>query len=283
MSFTYIDIGIVAILLIAFLVGIKKGFVDSILGLIGGVVSLIIAILLADSVVNLIGDFLGIRSSIQTWATGFLTDSVFKGDPLFTQPMDAANVGTIVEQALEQLKLPEIISQPLSESLTALVNGVLANTEVANTSFVEILAPVITRMIMLVIAVVLTFIVIRIVVAIIEAIAKAILRTSKSLRGLNRFFGGLVGLVKGVLAILIIFTLGTFVLGGADPNGTDIKAQVLQTVETSTIGKFVYDNNILAKLINDNINWDNILNSILNPEPQPGASPAPTVLPSATP
>lgn len=280
MTFTYIDIGIVAILLIAFFVGVKRGFVDSILGLIGGIVSLVIAILLADTVVALIGDFLGIKSSIQTWATGFLTDSVFKGNTLFTQPMDPENVSSIVAQALEQLKLPEMISAPLAGSLESLVNGVLANTEIANASLVNILAPVITRVIMLIIAVILTFIVIRIIVAIIEAIAKAILKTSKALRGLDRFFGGIVGLVKGALAVLIIFTLGTFVLSGTDPNGTDIKAQIVQTIDDSTIGKYVYHNNILTKLITDNINWESIEQLITG---QPAATPAPTAAPSSTP
>ena len=49
-QFTYVDIGIIAFVVIFFFIGLKRGFIDSVLGLIGGLVSLAAAILLAQKV-----------------------------------------------------------------------------------------------------------------------------------------------------------------------------------------------------------------------------------------
>ncbi|MDD4002645.1 MAG: CvpA family protein [Clostridia bacterium] len=291
MALTYIDIGILAILVIAFFVGIKKGFIDSILSLIGGLVSLIIAILLASTVVDLIGDTFGIRSSIQNWSVKFLTD-LFNPEGveghLLTSPIGAENIENLIAQAMAQLKLPAAIADPISKALATAISGSIANTNVANSSLVDILAPVVTQAIMLVIAVILTFIVIRIVVAIVEAITKAILRTSSSLRGLNRLLGGVIGILKGALAVVIIFTIGSFVLGGVDPESEsqDLKTQIRSTIDKSAIGSVIWESNPLPKYITDNINIEEILNKIIrgeNNEPDPEGTPAPTAEATAEP
>lgn len=289
MSFTYIDIGIVALLLIFFLFGIKKGFMDSILSLVGGLVSLVIAILLADQVVQLIGDTFGIRTAISNWATGFLTNLFnpegVENHPL-TSPIGEENIGNLVMMAIGKLGLPESISQSIGGALTTAITNSIQGTEIAQKSLVQIINPIMTQAIMLVIAVILTFIVIRIIVAIIEAITKAILRVSKSLRGLDRLLGGVVGIVKGALAVLIIFTIGFFVLSGTDPNsqGGDLKTQVRVTIEQSQIGKLVYDNNPIPAWITQNINIDKILGDILGGgNNQPQTTPDPTSEPSPSP
>jgi uncharacterized membrane protein required for colicin V production len=295
MALTYIDIGILVILVIAFFVGIKKGFIDSILSLIGGLVSLIIAILLASTVVDLIGDTFGIRTYIQNWSVKFLTD-LFNPDGvkghLLTSPIGEENIENLIAQAMAQLKLPAAISGPIADALAKAINASIANTNIANNSLVDILAPVVTQAIMLVIAVILTFIVIRIVVAIVEVITKAILRTSSSLRGLNRIMGGVIGIVKGALAVVIIFTIGAFVLGGVDPESesNDLKTQIRKTIDQSAIGSVVWEMNPIPKYITQNINIEEILNEEIlnkiirgdNTQPDPTGTPAPTATPDET-
>jgi hypothetical protein len=117
-------------------------------------------------------------------------------------------------------------------------------------------------------------------VGIIEAITKAILRTSKSLRGINRFLGGIIGIAKGALIVVIIFTIGSFFLTG--DTSTGLKNQIKTNVDQSVIGKYIYDNNPIPGYITSNINLDGILGNITglfggdNNNPENSAEPTPS-------
>lgn len=290
-DFTYVDIGILAVLAIFLIIGFKKGFIDTILGLVGGLVSLVVAVLLAGTVADMLYPLFGMGNAIEGSMNGFLANLLNPEgieNSVFTSPIGAAeNISALVHEAISKLGLPatftDSISASLSESITAAIAGSEAAV-IAEKSLVQILAPVLTRVIMLVIAVIATFIVIRIIVSIIEAITKAILRTSRSLRSIDRLLGAIAGVAKGLLLVVIIFTIGFFVLSGVEPNSenTDIKSQVRTSIEESQIGNFIYHNNPVPKLITDNINFDNILNGLLgifngNETPPPAEqSPDPT-------
>lgn len=292
-QFTYLDIGIVALLIIFFFIGLKKGFIDTILGLIGGLVSLIAAILLASTVADMLYPAFGMGDSINVFVNGYLTKLLNPEglqNNVFAVPIGSAeSLGPLVAEAIGKLGLPETITNSLTESITnAIVSALEADSGLsilAENSLIEILSPIVTRAIMLVIATLATFIAIRIAVAILEAIFKAVLKTSRSLRSIDRLLGGIVGIVEGALAVVIVFTIGFFVLGGVQPdeNSADLKAQVRAEVEKSTIAKMVYDSNPVPKLITDNINLDKILETIglmpspsSNPSVNPSASPLPS-------
>jgi uncharacterized membrane protein required for colicin V production len=303
-EFTYLDIGILAVLFIFLIIGFKRGFIDSILGLIGGVVSLVVAILLADKVAEILYPVFGMGAALEGQVNGFLTkllnpegveNNVFTS-VLGNQENMTAYVQSLIGEAISKLGLPASFTSGIVSSIATAVTSAFSGTELAEKSLVQILTPVISHIIMIVISVIVTFIAIRIVVAIIEAITKAILKTSRSLRGLNGLLGGIVGVAKGALFVIIIFTIGFFVLSGVQPNSGnhDIKSEARTMVENSKIGKFIYDNNPVPKLITDNINFDRIVNGILgifnpsqsqSPEPsdqpddsqppEPGNSPTP--------
>lgn len=299
-QFTYLDIGILAVLFIFMIIGFKKGFIDTILGLVGGIVSLVAAIFLAGKVADMITPLFGMGDAIHNSVYDFL----FK---LLNPTNDPANVyttaigsqesiGNLVYEAIAKLGLPDSFTSTISTSISGAISNAIANSEVAvitEKSLVEILSPVVTRVIMLIIAAILTFIVIRIVIAIIEAVAKAILRTSRSLRSLNGLLGGIFGIVKGALIVVIIFTLGFFLLSGVDPESeaTDIKTEIRRTIDNSQIANYIYQNNPLPKLITDNINFDDIIGNILgilpgnnnDATPTPTPEPTPTVEPTETP
>lgn len=279
-GYAYTDIAIAVILLLCFISGIKKGLIDTVLGLIGGLVSFIAAILLAETVANFISPLFGIGDAINNSVNGFLVKLLNPtgdaGNQFAVAIGSVENIQALVSEAIGKLGLPATFTASISNSIATSINTAITNSavaEIAEKSLIEILTPMLGHVVMLVISVILGFIAIRIVVAIIEAIAKAILNTSKALRDLNKFFGGLVGIVKGALVVLIIFTIGFFVLGGTEPNpeSADLKTQVRTNIDQSIIGKYVYENNFVPKLITDNINFEQIINNLLgrdnNPDP----------------
>lgn len=271
-EFTYVDIGVFAILFIFFIIGIKKGFIDTILGLVGGLVSLVVAVLLASQVADLIYQPFGIGDSILGSVTGFLNNLLSfdaTGSNAFIEPIGTEqNILLLVTDAIAKLGLPESFTTSISGSISTAITNAIAGSEaavIAEKSLVEILSPILTRAIMLIIAVIITFIVIRIIVAIIESITKAILRTSRSLRSLNGLLGAIAGLAQGLLVVIIVFTIGFFVLSGTEPNtgNTDTKSEVATSLENSKVAKIIYDANPVPKLITDNINFQEIINGLL--------------------
>lgn len=298
-QFTYVDIGIIAFVVIFFFIGLKRGFIDSVLGLIGGLVSLAAAILLAQKVAEALYPVFDMGNSIQNYVSGYLTNLLNPEgleNNVFTVPIgDKENLKPLLMEAISKLGLPQSFTDSISDSLaSAIINGLSTDANFAmltEKSLVDVLSPVITQAIMLVIAVLATFIAIRIAVAIIEAIFKAVLHTSRSLRSINRLLGGIVGLAEGALAVIVVFTIAFFILGGVEPNSgnQDIKSQVRTAIEQSKIGKMIYDNNPVPKLITDNINIDKILQDLgiggVLPSPSPSVNPSeqPTPEPSAEP
>lgn len=298
---TYVDIGVIAFVAIFFFIGLKRGFIDSVLGLIGGLVSLAAAILLAQKVAEALYPVFDMGNSILNYVTGYLTKLLNPEgleNNVFTVPIgDSENLKPLLMEAISKLGLPQTFTESIRDTITgAIINGLSADASLAvltEKSLVDVLAPVITQAIMLVIAVLATFIAIRIAVAIVEAIFKALLRTSRSLRSLDRLLGGIVGLAEGALAVIVVFTIAFFVLGGVEPNSgnQDIKSQVRTAIDQSHIAKIIYENNPMPKLITDNINLDKILSDLglggilPNPSPsaQPSASPDASAEPSAEP
>lgn len=285
--FAYIDIGIIAVLIIFFISGLKKGFIDTVLGLIGGLVSLVAAILLADTVANIISPLFGIGDAINTSINGFLGKLLNPNNDSSSQFAVAIgsveNINELVKNAINTLGLPPAFTDNISTSIAAAINSALSGSDaaiLAQKSIIEILTPIIGRVVLLVIAVILTFIAIRIVVALIESVAKGILRTSRILMNLDRIFGGLVGIAQGALVVLIVFTIGFFVLGGtvANPEATDLKTQIRTNIDNSTIAKYVYESNPVPKFITDNVNLDNIIKNLFgvggnNETPTPTPTP----------
>jgi len=284
-GFTYLDIGVIAILIIFFTIGIQKGFIDTVLGLISGLVSLIAAILLANRVADLITPLFGIGSSIENAVSDGLIkllDPQDVGNGFTVAIGSQENIASLVAEAIAKLGLPAQFSQSVSASITTSITNAIASSEaaiIAEKSLVQILSPILTRVIMLVISVIVTFIVIRIAVSILEAIAGGILKSSKSLRNINSLFGGIAGLLKGSLIIIIVFTIGFFVLSGVEPNSgnTDLKSEVRTQIENSKIAKPIYEINPVKELITNNLDIQKILNDLLGIKSEdPNSSPVPT-------
>lgn len=271
---SFVDIGLAVFLLIFVIIGAKKGFMLSLLGLIGTLVSLIVAIFLAQRVADLLYPVFGMGDAINKWSTGIISGILNPdADPgnMFAIPLGAPeNISGIVNEALSKLGLPAFIITPLGESISGSIGNYVANSGAAileEMSIINVLAPIMTNVIMLFIAGLLTFIVIRIIVAILSAIVKAILKSSKALRGADRWLGALLGAVKTVVFALVVFTISFFLLGNAitdtpSEETTGIRATVNNSINQSTAGRFIYDKNPFPKLITDNLNIQNIIDDI---------------------
>lgn len=265
---TFFDIGVWAVLLIFFLIGVRHGFINGVLSLVGAIVSIVAAIYFAGKFADLIQPLIG--PPIDNWVNGLLVK-------LFNPENDPANIyqvaigseeniARLVGDAISKLGLPEAFTASIQTSITNSITLAVADNAAVlqENSIIDILTPIIGRGVLVLIAGIVLFIAIRIVIAIIEAVFRMILLSSGVLKSIDRLLGGVFGLIKGALTVLIVFTLATFILGGTEPNpeSNDIIVKVRTNIDQSNISKVIYENNPIPQFLADNVNFDKIITDL---------------------
>lgn len=226
-----IDIIILCVLAIFAIVGMIKGFLNTIISLFGNIASLAVAILCAkpvsqflDKIFNIVGGIGGsIANSLSSSITPFQS-----ADGAITTLTGAdlknylANDGLTFQERLFSLFI--------EDSKTFTVDTASANPyAAADATVVQYIGHTIAGIIALVIAVVVMFILLRIGILLLSKLFDALTK-NKAIGGLDRSVGFLFGLIKGALLVSVV--LGVFYLvANTTVNGW---------IENSTITKWVY-------------------------------------------
>jgi uncharacterized membrane protein required for colicin V production len=220
----FIDIGIIAIILLFLIIGLFKGFFKSVLGLIGTVVSLIITFFLARWLTDLAlgndGGFfnklvLGDTMSLKSLFVGWLDNTALSG----------------VVIGAESGELTDVVGGGLAAVLGAILSALAPGT---TGSLVEVTATLLSTGIFFSIVAIVLFIVLKIILAILNSIVDRI-RQNKTLRGIDRFFGMLVGAAKGFFTVAIILVVSSFFIN------LPFMSWYKEAVDGSTIGRPLYN------------------------------------------
>lgn len=214
---------IVIAILVCFLIrGVLKGFLYVALSTASLVVTLIIAGLLVPWFSGVIeSSFIG--KGVESQISAYLDQNL--NDPLVN------SVGSIQESVIGNLPLPQNMREDISEK-----NTTDEYVELQVGSFTEYLkvrlVKIANRVIAYVILSILLFILIRILLSFSKAIRKIPI-----VGGINAFFGGVVGLLEG---LLILWCLCLLIMMFS---GTSFGVKAVEVINGSKFLKFIYDNN----------------------------------------
>ena len=231
--FNWVDIVIMIILVFNVFRGISLGFIRSTLGVVGYIVAGIVAKMYSSNVyeyaVNNFDFVKDLKTSISNSIMGTLKSSGMDMD------LSGIDFSALDPNALNSLNLPE--------SLKSQVMNVMNNLKIdPSLPFASNIASKLSEFFIMAIAFILVFIVIyiifKIIVKILDAIAKL-----PVLNELNKLGGFLVGLFNGFLFIYMIMLI--ILISSPIINSTE----VLSAIQSSTMGNFFYNHNILLVFI----------------------------------
>ena len=219
-----IDVLIVLVLLITGLIGIKKGFLKSLLSLFNWVVCLAVSIWLAKYVANWVGSWFGMENAI----AGKISSSIIGVNSELGNSVASFGSKDAIMNACAGMNgiLKQLINMIFSSN----------NVDFASESAVaDVAGAGVAHICVLAISAILLFVIIKIVLAILGKMFDNIART-KILGGLNRVLGFVFGLVKGGCLVIIV-------------NIIMVALSLVPVINNSVIKPVVQDNTKIEKVI----------------------------------
>jgi uncharacterized membrane protein required for colicin V production len=221
---TYFDIGILAVILIYSLIGLKRGLLSSIAGLISFLGALAAAYFLGEQVRILLESF-AIHTSIQT----FLQNEVFINNAIFETQLTNDNFAQTVLAGLSVLNLPSEVASPL-----------MVFVEGLNQPLGQALAEGLTNFSMILLSFVGVYLAVRIVLQIIMNALVRLVKRSQVTSNLDSIFGLIFGLAKGIVFVFVIVAILTALSFINVEVNNFLVEQLKLTTEDQTIGKLFY-------------------------------------------
>lgn len=213
-----VDIAIVVIIILAIILGRKRGLTVCLVNIFSLIIALVVAFMFCKPVGNYIMERTPVGSNIKSQ----IKQSIPMSDDIKFD---------------DNSKLPEGIKSYISNQVTA-VNG-------AKDSTIESVSSELTKDIVTVIAFIGIFIVVRLVLVVVKIISKIITKLP-ILKQIDHIGGAICGGVQGVIAIYCILAVLSIVSPLIENTG------VIKQIDNSHIGKMMYNNNIVVKKLYKN-------------------------------
>lgn len=196
-----VDIIIIVLLLIGAIVGVVKGFVNSIFGFIATLVAMVGAYFLAKPFINFLQSFWDVQGMVNGWCISLL--GKISGFDLSCETSEAFLQA--VESSRSGMGLVAPIFGSWFDSLVAAAPELSYPTSVAAE-----LAPKLASPLLMVMAWLILFILLRIVLVIIEKLLDKVLHVA-SLKTIDRILGIFIGVAKVGIFIIVLLTIATLV------------------------------------------------------------------------
>lgn len=202
-----IDLIVLGILIIAFFIGLARGFIGQILSLLGGIAALILSFVLCKHLAGFIGD----KIPSLTESISGMVNKLFGLEGVVTAGTKEEIIAT-----LQTTKIPSFLHSIVANSIVS-SEGTLKLTEV------------LTEWALVAISFVVIFILALILFAIIKKVFKALTKI-KGVGAVNRILGALLMLVKAIIfcvilsLILSVFIDMNAILSPKLSNGEEVKS-----------------------------------------------------------
>ena len=224
MNILLIIVGI--IFLLGFIIGYKKGFIKIVASLAITIATLVLVMMISPTV----SKFLLNNTPIEKWVdknctkalTEKITDEVTRDEEI---------------ALIENSELPDYIRDLLIDNNNKEVKGSLGAT-----TFQEYTTKYLSKLIADILAFLITFVVITILARILMYVFD-ILAKLPVIGGLNRILGGATGLLFALLIVWIAYVIITLLYR------TQMASACFAYIEQSSLLKWLYDNNVLLKVI----------------------------------
>ena len=248
MNALYIDIALVAIVLLFALIGLWRGFFRTLLSFFGFIVSIIISAYLASFLVRtllpvpFVAGIFGGEGSL----TGKIAEMITKISPEIFGASPNDLPATLASTLTETLKLPAVVAQIIASAVSG-----IHFTDSTLTLATIIAAAISGAILWLIIAAVL-FLILRIIIHFLKKFFKTLTK-NKHINNLDRLFGFLLGGVKGFAMVLLVFGVMTFFIGAEfmhDFNDS-LKGTTIARPISDAVFKWVGDTIDLEKILKD--------------------------------
>ena len=243
----WIDIGIIAVLLIFICIGFWKGFIFSILSLFGTFINFIISLVLTKPTYLLLNKWFKLESAIQSKLTKSIS-SMNDGFNSNLLEMSNSEANNHISKTLNDSDFP------LNKLFDKLINIKTENiTNKEELTLTNILSESLSKFFSLAISFVVIFALIYLILFLLTIITKKI-KEIETIRVTDRILGVLFGIING--SITIIFIIGFIALFRED----GIFESIINYIKDSTIGGFAYT--YINQFIDKYITLENVVKTI---------------------
>ncbi len=232
----FLDIGVFTVILLAIIVGFKRGFVKSVLGLISNILSIVVAVFLGSSLSELIYN-------------SFIKDSIINS----ISESISSNVQSSTSSVTEGVsQLPDYITYLLSvfgynntTVATDVNNMVESQSRNAANAVETVLAPIITA-IMSFFFIIILFIIIRFIAG---KLCRLICGVAKLpiLSTINKIFGGVFGILNGIIIVYFLTAFVTIVIPLISGGGITY-LEFDEMAKESALFSIFYENNLISSI-----------------------------------
>lgn len=206
-----LDIILILIISSFIFIGYKKGLAKVICGLISIILSLILTIILYKPITNFVLDNTQIDENI----ANFIQEKITINDDKETNSEEEN----------------QILNKYINNTKNNLENGIIVSTsEIISVNLVSIVVLLIL------------FVIIRIIIMILVLLSNSITELP-IIKQFNKTGGILYGALEGIIIIYILLAIAFFIITSLN------KIQVLDIIDSSYITRFLYENNIILKIL----------------------------------
>lgn len=219
-----VDIIIVAIMLACILIGYKKGLIRVAVNILSFFIALLIALILYTPISNFIIHNTSIQPTLKEAISGTVTSYVIK-DNENTEEQDTDNSPKVMTDYINGFVEKE--KQKVEQTEKDIINNV---SETVAMNLIKIAVGIAV------------FIIAKIALIFVKALAKLISRLPV-IGQFNKLGGAIYGLLQSLLIIYILFAVLSVFAPTMENSG------ILEAINSSTIGKMMYNDNIILKII----------------------------------
>lgn len=216
------DIVVIAIILVIASITAVRGFLKCLIGFVGTVFSVVLALAFCKAVSALLQNQFG-------WLTGL---STFFAERFST--IDGLNVVVSSTDQLSDFNVAQFI-------ISAIASAFSGGEEIpAGTTMAELMAPVVAQLLLNIISFLIVFILIKVICFILNKTLGEVIKHIPIVRSVNALLGFAVGVIEAVLLISGVLSLVMFF--PIDP--------LREFITSTTVMNFFYENNFAGMLFN---------------------------------
>lgn len=208
-----VDIAIVVIIILAIILGMKKGLTVCLVNIFSFIIALVVALMLCKPVGN------------------YIMEKTPIGD----------NIKSTIKQSMpmsDDIKFDE--NSALPEGIKSYVNKQIANVNNAKETTAEAVSSELTKDIINAIAFIGIFIIVRLALIVVKVISKIITKLP-ILKQIDHLGGSICGGLQGIIVIYSIFAVLSIVSPIIE------NTNIIKQINNSHIGKLMYNNNFIVK------------------------------------
>ena len=227
----WVDIVVIAIIIIFGVVGMKTGFVLSVFRLISYFASIFVALKIYPGMAKIFA-----KTGMATRIQETISKNLLLQSGTLTNGVDSQVKETAAQTVIDKLKLPGFLKNSISNSIPN-ASQVLPVDKV-----METVSKQLSWIVIQIISLILLYIIIRLVLIFLKVVLRGITKLPL-FKQLDKFGGFALGTVEGLMSVYVIFAI--LMLFSSSPK----LIKLFAGIDNSVIAKFFYQNNFIINFM----------------------------------